>query len=146
MPVSSMSLSSFPSMSEARRPSWTQLPSSGSEGATLDLMRTGAATDASTSTGSPVSSATQTLAATTRASAKAPATRAAEGTPTHPAEANAEDEEDTCEANTLQSASISSRIDGIRACLEARLGTQKFQKLYSTLSLDGGHLAAAVVN
>lgn len=40
--------------------------------------------------------------------------------------------------------SIGDRIEGIRACLEARLGTQRFQKLYKSLSSDDDGLAAAV--
>ncbi|CAE8641407.1 unnamed protein product, partial [Polarella glacialis] len=35
-----------------------------------------------------------------------------------------------------RSVSIGDRIEGIRACLEARMGTQKFQKLYKTLAKD----------
>lgn len=40
--------------------------------------------------------------------------------------------------------SIGDRIEGIRACLEARLGTQRFQMLYKSLSSDDEGLAAAV--
>jgi len=40
--------------------------------------------------------------------------------------------------------SIGDRIEGIRACLEARLGTHRFQKLYKSLSSDDEGLAAAV--
>jgi len=147
--------SSFPTLSQQlRRPSKQQL-SSGSEGATSDLIRAGAATDASTSWGSPGSSATQSLYATARASARTVAARAAaaaaeagyrapSGTPPHPS--SAEDRpsdfapEDYCEDDIPQNVSIGDRIEGIRACLEARLGTHRFQKLYQSLS------AAAVVD
>lgn len=37
--------------------------------------------------------------------------------------------------------SIGDRIEGIRACLESRLGTQRFRKLYDALSTEGGSCA-----
>jgi len=37
-----------------------------------------------------------------------------------------------------KSVSIGDRIEGIRACLEARMGTQRFQKLYKSLAKDDG--------
>jgi hypothetical protein len=46
--------------------------------------------------------------------------------------------------DAAQSISIGDRIEGIRACLEARLGTQKFQTLYRSLSLASTALAAVV--
>ncbi|CAE7574596.1 NEK4, partial [Symbiodinium natans] len=38
--------------------------------------------------------------------------------------------------DSKKSVSIGDRIEGIRACLEARMGTQRFQKLYKSLTKD----------
>jgi len=38
-----------------------------------------------------------------------------------------------CQTDESMSTSVGDRIEGIRACLEARMGTQKFQKLYQML-------------
>lgn len=50
------------------------------------------------------------------------------------------DESQGLRKNTLddskKSVSIGDRIEGIRACLEARMGTQRFQKLYKSLTKD----------
>jgi len=139
---------------EVRRPSWTQHISSGSEGLTADLIRTGGATDASTSLGSPGSTATQSLTASARASARAIAARASpaspdaghratSGTPPHPYDDRPPtlslEEENVDSAQ--QSVSIGNRMERVRACLEARLGTERFETLYRSLasgSLAGG--------
>lgn len=46
--------------------------------------------------------------------------------------------------DSKRSVSIGDRIEGIRACLEAKLGTQRFQKLYRSLVAGDGNLASPV--
>jgi len=54
-------------------------------------------------------------------------------------------EEDYDDASA-QNVSIGDRIEGIRACLEARMGTERFQKLYRSLSLDSGSLVGVAAS
>lgn len=51
-------------------------------------------------------------------------------------------EEAFSDATTVAAVSIGDRIEGIRACLEARMGTQRFQKLYRSLAAGGGAVLA----
>lgn len=158
--LSSLSLPSFPAHPLDDRRLSKQQRSFGSEGAS-DLLRAGAVTDASTCWGSPGSSAQRSLSGTATGSARTVAARAAavasevgyrapSGTPPHPSAADEGPSdfapEEYCEDDIPQNVSIGDRIEGIRACLEARLGADRFQELYTSLSLDGGSLAAAVVD
>jgi len=106
------------------------------------------ATDASTSLGSPGSSATQSLSIAARPSGRAltapAAVRAPCGTPPVPSNDDdrepclIQDEEQYDDDVQRSDVTIADRIEGIRACLEARLGTDRFQKLYRSLSLAEG--------
>jgi len=105
-----------------------------------DLMQAGAATDASTTMGSHGSSGMLRPGGPSAAGHRAPS-----GTQLADNDRPAGSAPEEYNEETTQTASVADRIEGIRACLEARLGTQRFQQLYQSLSLDGGSLGASAV-
>jgi len=115
-----------------------------------DLLRTGVATDVSTTMGSrsPGSTLTPHLSARVATRVINSNLRVSVGSPRDQLmqDAQADVVEEGYDDASAQNVSIGDRIEGIRACLEARMGTERFQKLYRSLSLDSGSLVGVAAS